>query len=130
MAQDIVADGLNQIMNAKMAGQKEAKIKRVSKVLTGLLDMMKEGRYIDYELFNVDENEKKPYVVVKILKLNECRAIKPRFFVKVGEIDKYLRRYLVSRNFGIVVVSTNKGLMTQDQAIEDKIGGSLIAYFY
>ena len=130
MAQDIVADGLNQIMNAKIAGIREAKIKRVSKVLVGLLEMMKTGGYIDFELFNKDENEKKPYVVVKILKLNECRAIKPRYFVQVGEIDKYLRRFLVSRNFGIVVVSTNKGLMTQDEAIKNKIGGSLIAYFY
>ena len=41
MSQDIVADGLNAIMNAKRVGKTQVEIKQVSKVLIGLFEMMK-----------------------------------------------------------------------------------------
>ena len=62
--------------------------------------------------------------------LLDCKAIKPRFSVNKTQIDKYRRRYLPARDLGIVIVSTNEGLMTHEEALEKKIGGSLIAYFY
>lgn len=126
MSQDIVSDALNQVMNAKKAEKKEVKITRISKLLVNLCDMMKEAGYIDY----VIEEGKKPSMVISFKKLNVCRAIKPRYSVGVEEIDKYLRRFLPSRNFGTVIVSTTKGLMTQAEAQKNNIGGSLIAYYY
>jgi small subunit ribosomal protein S8 len=86
---------------------------------------MKNKGHID---FKVDEENKT--VDVKIIKLNECRAIKPRYFVGVGDIDKYLRRFLPSRNFGTLVVSTNKGMLDQKESVKENVGGSIIAYFY
>ncbi len=127
MAQDKVADALNQIMNTKAVGKEEVRIKRSSKVLVSLLEMMKKAGHID---FSVEGSEKKPEVVVKIIKLNVCRAIKPRYYVSVDNIEKYLRRFLVSRKFGILVVSTNKGLKTHAEAEEQNLGGALMAYFY
>jgi len=125
MSQDIVSDGLNQIMNARRIEKKEFLIRRYSKVLINLLEMMKEKGHIDYEV-----NEEERTVAVKIIKLNECRAVKPRYYVSVEGIEKYLRRFLPSRNFGSLVISTNKGLMDHREAIANKIGGSVIAYFY
>lgn len=125
MSQDIISDGLNQIMNAKRIEKRELVIKRYSKVLLSLFELMKAKGHIDYEV-----NEVEKTVSVKIIKLNECRAIKPRYFVGVGGIDKYLRRFLPSRNFGDLVVSTNKGLVDHRVAVENKTGGALIAYFY
>ena len=87
MSQDIVSDALNQIMNAKRIGKKEVEIRRISKLLINLFEMMKKTGYIDFE---IKGDEKKPMVIVKILKLNECRAIKPRFNIglrlKLGPI--------------------------------------------
>ena len=125
MSQDIVADGLNQIMNAKRIQKKELTIKRISKVLTGLLNMMKSRGHIDFE---VDEEAKT--VTVKIIKLNECKAVKPRYYVGVSDIDKYLRRFLPSRNFGSLVISTNKGMLDHKEAVKENLGGSVVAYFY
>ena len=125
MSQDIVSDGLNQIMNAKRIEKRELTIKRYSKVLLGLFKMMKEKGHIDYE---VDEEAKT--VSVRVIKLNECRAVKPRYFVGVDGIDKYLRRFLPSRNFGSLVISTNKGLVSHDEALKLNVGGSVVAYFY
>ena len=127
MAQDIVADALNQIMNSKAVGKLEVVIKRSSKVLISLLEMMKKRGHLDFEIAGC---EKKPEIFVKIIKLNVCRAIKPRYYVSVGDIDKYLRRFLVSRKFGVVVISTNKGLKDQAEAEKQNLGGTLIAYFY
>ena len=125
MAQDIISDGLNQIMNAKRVEKREFTIRRYSKVLLNLFEMMKAKGHIDYEV-----DEEKKIVTVKIVKLNECRAIKPRYYVGVDGIDKYLRRFLPSRNFGSLAISTNKGLMDQKGAGENKCGGALLAYFY
>ena len=125
MSQDIVADGLNQIMNAKRVEKREFVIKKYSKVLLSLFELMKEKGHLDFE---VDAEAKT--VMVKLVRLNECRAVKPRYFVGVGDIDKYLRRFLPSRNFGSLIISTNKGMMSHIDALKQNLGGSVVAYFY
>ena len=79
MSQDIVADALNQIMNAKKARKTEIVIQKHSKLLRNVLDIAKENGYLDYE---VDGTEMK----VTIHKLNELKAIKPRYTVSVKNI--------------------------------------------
>jgi ribosomal protein S8 len=128
MKSDIISDALNMIMNAKRIEKTEVRINRISKFLVNIFEMMKEQKYIDFEVKDIDES--KPYIIVKILKVNVCKSIKPRYSVTVDRVDKYLRRYLPSRNFGTVIVSTNKGLMTHEEASKNKLGGSLIAYYY
>ena len=123
MSQDITSDALNQIMNAKRAGKTEVRIKRHSKFLISVLELMKRLDYLDYK--TEDRN-----LTVQIKKINECKAIKPRFSASIEEIDKYVRRFIPSRNMGYVILSTNKGILTHDEAIEQKIGGSLVAYIF
>lgn len=124
MSQDIVSDALNQIMNSKKVEKREVKINKHSKLLINLFEIMKEKGHIDYEI----KSDKS--VVVKIIKLNECKAVKPRYYVGVTEINKYLRRFLPSRKFGNLIISTNKGLLIHQEAIKQNVGGSIIAYFY
>ncbi|MFH1711296.1 MAG: 30S ribosomal protein S8 [Nanoarchaeota archaeon] len=123
MSQDIISDTLNQIMNAKRAKKNSVKVKRHSKILVGILDIAKKHGYIESYKVNGRELEIK-------FNLNECRAIKPRFTAQVRDLDKYVRRYLPARNFGMMIVSTSSGLMTHEEAQGKNIGGSLIAYFY
>ena len=125
MSQDIVSDGLNEIMNAKRVGKKELTLKRYSKVLVNLLELMKKNGHVEYEI-----NQEEKTIKIKIIKLTECRTVKPRYFVDKDGIDKYLKRFLPSRNFGNLIISTNKGLMGHKEAAKHKIGGSVIAYFY
>lgn len=127
MAQDIIADALNTIMNVKRLEKKEITIKRISNLLIRVLDLMKKEGLIDYEICG---DEKKKELKIKILKLNECKAIKPRYNVCVDEIEKYIRRFLPSRNIGKLIISTSKGLKSHDEALKERIGGCLIAYYY
>ena len=123
MSQDTVADALNEIRNAKRAHKKEVEINRYSKFLISVLALAKLRGYIqDYKLGKT--------LKVEIGKLNECKAIKPRFTVGVSEIEKYEKRYLPAKGMGILVLSTSKGLITNETAKDKEIGGSLIAYMY
>ncbi len=124
MSQDIVADGLNRIMNAKRAGKSSVTLKQQSKFLNQVLAIGKLKGYIE-SYHSGDEG-----LEVKFGKVNVCKAVKPRYIVKVHDIDKYVRRYLPSRNLGIVVISTSEGLMTHQTAIDKGIGGCVVAYFY
>jgi small subunit ribosomal protein S8 len=126
MSQDIVADALNMIRNAKKARKENVKIKRISNLLIEILKIMKQkGAIKRYKI-----NSKEKTIEITIGELSECRAIKPRFSVNKDQIEKYRRRYLPARNLGIMMVSTNKGLMTHEEAQEEEIGGCLVAYFY
>jgi len=127
VVRDWLSAMLNDIMNCKRSGKKETIAMPVSKLMLEVLRIMKENGYV--EDFEVKE-EKFKYVVIKIGNVNKCNSIKPRFFVKKNAIDKYIKRFLPARGFGILLISTNKGLMTQHQAVEKNIGGSLIAYCY
>ena len=121
---DIIPNALNEIMNVKKKGRDTCIVKPASKLLIEIFNIMKEHGYIDYKI----EKDKFEKIAVKIKKLNECKAIKPRFYVKAGGIEKYARRFLPARNFGIMIVSTNKGLVTGEEMENKKIGGCLIAY--
>ena len=123
---EIITKILNEIMNAKRAGKVELTAKPVSKLLLKVLDLMKERDYIEYKV----NKEGFGSVTIKIKKLNECRSITPRFYTKIEEFDKYVRRFLPAREFGMIIVSTDKGVMTHYDALDQKIGGSLLAYCF
>ena len=126
MSQDIVADGLNMIRNAKKARKEIVVIKRISNLLIEVLKIMKQKGAI--KRYKMDVKEKS--LEITIGNLFECKSIKPRFNVGKNDIEKYRRRYLPARNIGTMIISTNKGLVTHEEAQEEQIGGSLIAYFY
>jgi ribosomal protein S8 len=124
MSQDIVSDTLNAITNAKRAGKTLVETRRFSKLLISVLALAKLKGYIK------NYTTKSGVLTIEIGQLNRCQAIKPRFEVQVKDISKYVSRYLPSKNLGILIISTSKGLMAHDTSLEKNIGGSLIAYIY
>ena len=123
MSQDIVADTLNQIMNAKKAGKTKVVVNKHSKLLRNILDIAKQAGYLDY---SIDGTK----IIIKIVELNKIMAIKPRYTVSVKKINNYVKRFLPARNFGFVIVSTNQGLMKHEEAEEQNLGGCLVAYIF
>ena len=126
MSQDIVADALNMIRNAKKARKESIEVMRMSNLLIEILKIMNQKNAI--KKYKINPKEKS--VEITLGEVSECKAIKPRFTVQKGEIEKYKRRYLPARGIGTIIVSTDKGLMTHEEAEEEGTGGSLIAYFY
>src|SRR3990167_9623768 len=100
MSQDIISDTLNELMNAKRARKSSVVVDRHSKFLMNIMEIAKKLGYI--ENYSVDERKLK----INIGKLNDCNSIKPRFNVTKDKINKYMRRYLPSRDMGIIIIST------------------------
>ena len=63
-------------------------------------------------------------------KINRCGVIKPRFSTKVTEMEKWEKRFLPARNFGVLILSTSKGVMAHSDARSQSLGGQLLAYVY
>ncbi len=122
MSQDIVADALNMIKNAKNAGKESIEVKKISKVLIEVLKIMKQyGAVKKYKI-----NSKKKSIEITIGDLFTCKAIKPRFTVNKDQIEKYRRRYLPARNMGTIIVSTNQGIMSGKDAKKKNLGGEIL----
>ena len=126
MSQDVVSDALNMIKNAKKARKEDIEVKRISNLLIEVLKIMKQKGAI--KKYKIDAKEKS--VSITVGDLLECKAIKPRFTVTKDQIEKYRRRYLPARNVGTMVISTSRGLMTNEEAEQEGIGGVLVAFFY
>ena len=126
MSHDVVADGLNMIQNAKKAKKDKVKINRISNLFIEILKIMKQKEAI--KRYKIDSKERN--IEVALGDFLECRAIKPRFTVTKDQIEKYRRRYLPARDVGTMIISTSRGLMTNEEAEQEGIGGVLVAFFY
>ncbi len=126
---DNLTNALINIKNNENAGKKECIIKPASKLIGGVLKIIQKEGYIGkYEY--IEDGKAGQYKVQLIGKINNCKAIKPRYAVKKDEYAKWEQRYLPSKNLGILIISTPKGLMTQHEAKKAGTGGKLIAYIY
>lgn len=132
MSQDKIADALNMMENALKAGITEIETPHYSKLLLSVLAIAKLKRYVkDYKIEQkASKGLKKNVLKIELGNLNYCIAIKPRYLVKANEIERFAKRFLPSKELGILIISTSKGLMTHQTAIEKNLGGSLIACIY
>ncbi|MEM2908266.1 MAG: 30S ribosomal protein S8 [Candidatus Hadarchaeales archaeon] len=129
MLMDPLANALSVIENYERARKREVVISPASKLIGQVLQVMRQEGYIG-EFEFIDDGKAGKFRVQLIGKINECGAIKPRHAVKREEFEKWEKRYLPAAGFGILVLSTPKGVMTHKQAKEEGIGGRLLAYVF
>lgn len=128
MLQDPLADALSTIKNAELVGKKEC-VTRASKLIKSVLGVMQEKGYIGTFEF-VDDGKSGKFKIDLKNKIIDCNVIKPRFSVKVEEFEKWEKRYLPAKGFGILIFSTPKGVIDHNKARELHIGGKLLAFAY
>jgi len=126
---DPIADALIAIKNSDNAAKRECMYRPASKLLGKILKVMQEKGYISSFEF-VEDGRDGIYKVGLLGKINECKAIKPRYAVKKNKFEKFEKRYLPARDVGIIIVSTPGGVFTHKEAREKGLGGRLIAYVY
>jgi len=86
---------------------------------------------ISYNFYEfIDDGRDGMYKISLLGRINECKVIKPRYPVKKTEFEKFEKRYLPSRDIGMLIVSTPKGVMNHSNAKENSIGGRLLAFIY
>jgi small subunit ribosomal protein S8 len=124
-----LASALSHILNCDKIGRSEAIIKPFSKTIKIVLEILNQEMYVGN--FEIIEDGKGDMIKLNLIgKINKCGVVSPRFSVKKDNYEKFEKRYLPSAGFGILIVSTSKGIMTHNKAKELEIGGKLIAYCY
>ncbi len=126
---DPLSNIISTINNCEKVGKSKCIVKPISNIANNILKILHDNNYIGE--FNIVKENKKGHIEINLLgNINKCGVIKPRFSVKLNDYEKFEKRFLPSKNVGLIIVSTSQGLMTHKEAIEKGIGGRLIAYCY
>ncbi len=129
MLNDPLSNVLSNILNCEKIGKKECVVFPSSKIIKKVLEVMNKEGYVGK--FEEIEDSKGNSLVINLLgTINKCGAIKPRFSVTTSEYEKFEKRFLPAKDFGILIISTNEGVMTHIEAKKKNIGGRLLAYCY
>lgn len=123
---DPIADMLNQIKNAQALSREEVKIP-FSKLKYEIAKILEREKFIE----KIEKPGKKERKVIKInLKYDKNKPA----IVGLKRVSKPGRRVYfpvesiksIKGGYGIAIISTSKGLMTNRQARKEKIGGEVI----
>jgi|SRR3989344_3855285 len=129
MEHDTLARALSLIKNAGVRGKAEVVLKPASRVIRQVLDILQKEAYIKSYEFTEDKRGGALKVQLAAA-INNIGAIKPRYPITLSEYEKFEARYLPAKDFGRLIVSTSKGVMTHIDAKEKKLGGTLFAFVY
>lgn len=129
MLQDPLNDALTAIKNAEASGLAECVVRPASNLIGSVLALMKEHGYIE-DVESISDGRGGMIRVRLRGNINECGVIKPRFAVKRTDFEKWEARYLPAQDFGVLILTTTQGVMSQVRAKERGVGGKLLAYVY
>ncbi|MEM4703789.1 MAG: 30S ribosomal protein S8 [Candidatus Bathyarchaeia archaeon] len=126
---DTLANGLTTIVNNEMRNKRECVISPASKLLGRVLRILQLNGYIG-EFEFIDDGRSGKFKVQLLGRINKCGAIRPRYSVRVDEFEEWEKKILPSREMGIIVISTPRGVLSHKEAREKHTGGKLLAFVY
>lgn len=128
MRHDLISDALYVMNNAENIGRTSCAVP-ASKLVKDVLMVIQRAGYIGSFEF-VDDRKSGKFNIELIGKINKTRAVRPRFPIEKDEFEKWESRYLPARGFGLLIISTSRGVISQKEAAELGIGGRLLGYVY
>ena len=132
MVQDKIADMLTRIRNANTAKHDTVDVP-ASKMKISIAEiLLKEGYIKNFELVDVDGfksihitlkygADKKEKVISGLKRISKPGL---RVYANTEELPSVLG------GFGIAIISTNKGVMTDKQARKENVGGEVLAFIW
>ena len=129
---DSIADYLTRLRNAIKAGHRvvEVPASNLKKELTRIL--FEQGYILSYK-FVEDGPQGTIKIALKYDPQTKVNAIKSLQRVSTPGLRRYVGYREMPRvlnGLGIAVLSTSKGVMTNKQALQEKLGGEVICYIY
>jgi len=125
---DLIADALTRIRNAAMRKLEVTTLVH-SNIVEAVCNVLKEKEYIeDYKVVDTDPKKKTISVTLKYDEndnsvINELKRISKsgrRVYGNAAELKSFKNGY------GTIVVSTNKGVISNDEAYKLNVGGELL----
>jgi small subunit ribosomal protein S8 len=129
MLLDPLANTLSGIKNAELVGKSTCIAKPASKLISSVLRIMREYGYV-HEFEFIEDGKAGEFRIELCGKINNCSVIKPRISIHKREFEKWEKRFLPAKDFGVLILTTSSGIMTHYDAKEKGIGGKLLAYVY
>jgi len=129
MQSDPLNDAMSVMKNASSIGKSECTVRPSSKLIGRVLKVMQDHGYID-QFEYVEDGRAGQFRVMMKGAINNCGVIKPRYSVKLNDLEKFEARFLPAQDFGVLIISTTEGVVTHTRAKELGIGGKLLAYVY
>ncbi|MGM9818391.1 MAG: 30S ribosomal protein S8 [Paludibacteraceae bacterium] len=129
---DPIADYLTRLRNAIAAGHRVVEIpaSNLKKEITKVL--FEKGYILNYK-FEEDGVKGTIKIALKYDLVNKVNAIKKLIRVSTPGLRKYVGYKDMPRvlnGLGIAILSTSKGVMTDKEARELKVGGEVLCYVY
>ena len=126
---DPLNDALAKLYNAEQAGKFDVQLSPASKLLGSVLQIMQSSGYVG-EIERNDDGRGGSFSVQLRGAINQCGVVKPRYSVRRQVFDKWEGRFLPAQDFGLLILTTNSGVMHHKDAKENRIGGKLLAFVY
>jgi small subunit ribosomal protein S8 len=123
-----LADMANMLKNAEFARKKEVTISPASNLIQRILRIFQKHAYIG-EFERYDDGRQGKFKVALLGKINECKALM-RLNYKVNQYEALERKLLPAPGLGVIILTTNQGIMTMKEAEEQHIGGHTVCYIY
>ncbi|MEA2050317.1 MAG: 30S ribosomal protein S8 [Campylobacterota bacterium] len=128
MMNDLIADALTRVRNASMR-KLEVTTLIHSNTVEAVCNVLKQKEYIeDYKVVDTDPKKKTISVTLKYddndkSVINEVKRISKsgrRVYKNASELKSFKNGY------GTIIVSTNKGVIANDEAFKLNVGGELL----
>jgi small subunit ribosomal protein S8 len=126
---NILANLFTTLFNTEDRRKDSCIVVPTSKLSIEVLNTLKKEGYIG-EFEHIDDNRGGKFKIKLLAKISKCGAITPRFKVKKDEYGVWERQFLPSYDRGMLLVTTNQGVMSHKEAVDKNIGGFLIGYVY
>jgi len=126
---DPLSNALNTIYNNERRHKRECIVRPASKLMGQVLRVMQKNGYIG-EFEFIDDGRAGKYRIQLLGRVNKCGVIKPRYAMKITDVEGWEERYLPSRDVGVLIVSTPKGVLSHADARTERTGGRLLAYVF
>ncbi|MCD8302828.1 MAG: 30S ribosomal protein S8 [Prevotellaceae bacterium] len=129
---DTIADYLTRLRNAIMAKHRvvECPASNLKKEITKIL--FEKGYILNYKFVD-DGPQGTIKVALKYDPVTKASAIKKLIRISTPGLRKYTGYKNMPRvinGLGIAIISTSKGVMTNKEAADQKIGGEVLCYIY
>lgn len=128
---DPIADMLTRLRNAIMAHKSEV-VMPFSKLKMNILSLLQKEGYLS----NVEKIEDGKFPELKVtIKYNDARESAINSIKRVSKpgqkiYAKHTELPVVLNNYGIAIISTSKGLMTNVEAKKQGLGGEVVCEVY
>jgi small subunit ribosomal protein S8 len=123
-----IADACCALKNAEKARKTDVVISPASKVLQQILRIFQRHAYIG-EFERYDDGRQNKFKIALLGKINECAGLM-RLNYKISQFELLERKLLPAPGLGLIILTTNQGIMTMSEAEDKNIGGHTLCYIY